>query len=315
MELIDTLRPLLTEHAQAFLFLNVLLEQAGLPIPAYPALVVAGTVSQTAPTNTIASTFALAVLACMIADTAWFLVGRRRGAWLMRTVCRISLSPDNCIRKSTDLYRHLGPRLLLIAKFLPGAGALTTVMAGTGGTSLGTFLLYDLAGSAIWVASALMMGIVFEGAVNLMLEALSLYVMPGILALLCSFIAFLAWKWLHRRSLIRRSQKVPRLQVAELKSMQAQGMPLVLVDVRPEAEQATLIPGSVKLSLDAKPRELAKLPADASVIVYCDCPSEISAAYLAERLRTLGHPSVYALQGGYQAWSEQDERQRDSLHV
>ncbi len=155
-----------------------------------------------------------------------------------------------------------------------------------------------------------MMGIVFEDAVTLLLDALSLYVMPGILLLLCCFIAFLTWKWIRRASLIRRSQRVPRLQVEELKAMQSQGLPLVLVDVRPETERASLIPGSVKLSLDAKPRELAKLPADASVIVYCDCPSEISAAYLAERLRALGHPSVYALQGGYTAWSERDDDTR-----
>lgn len=298
----ETLYALVANHAELLLFLNILLEQAGLPIPAYPSLVVAGTLSQTGNGPSAASVFALAVLACAIADTAWFWAGRRHGPWLMRSVCRISLSPDTCIRRSGHLYRQLGPRLLLIAKFLPGAGALTTLMAGTTGTSLAVFLFYDIAGAAIWIASALMMGIVFEGAVDIMLGLLTTYVLPGMLVVLGCFAAFLAWKWAQRARVVRRSRKVPRLQIGDLKALQSQGQQPILIDVRPEEDNVGGIPGSIRMALNVKPRDLAKLPTDASVIVYCDCPNEISAAYLAERLRALGRRNVYALQGGFSAW-------------
>lgn len=299
----DALYALVADHAELLLFLNILFEQAGLPIPAYPSLVVAGTLSQTANGPSAAGIFALAVLACVIADTAWFWAGRRHGAWLMRGVCRISLSPDTCIRKSGHLYRQLGPRLLLVAKFLPGAGALTTLMAGSTGTTLAVFLFYDIAGAAIWIASALMMGIVFEGAVEIMLGLLTTYVLPGILVVLGSFAAFLAWKWAQRARVVRRSRRVPRLQVDELKAMQSQGQQPILIDVRADGDEAGSIPGSIRMALNVRPRDLTKLPTDASVIIYCDCPNEISAAYLAERLRALGRRNVYALQGGFSAWA------------
>ncbi len=305
MAFTEALQSSLAEHGLALLFFNILLEQAGLPIPAYPSLVVAGTLAQGGNGASVATVFGLAVLACLIADTVWFWLGRRHGTWLMRGICRVSLSPDSCIRKSTHLYRQLGPRLLLIAKFLPGAGAMTTLMAGTSGTPLVTFLLYDVAGSAIWVASALMMGIVFENAVWAILALFTRYVLPGTLVVLALFAAFLVWKWAHRARLIRRSHKVPRLQVGDLQALQSQGLPHVLVDVRSDLGDGEVrIPGAIHMSLDAKAHELNTLPADALVVVYCDCPSEVSAAYLAERIRATGRPRVFALQGGIRAWSE-----------
>jgi len=303
MDFTEVLATVVSDYALALLFFNVLLEQAGLPIPAYPSLIVAGTLTLTSDSVPMISVFSLAVLACLIADTAWFLAGRRHGTWLMRGVCRVSLSQDSCIRKSMNFYRQFGPRLLLIAKFLPGAGAITTLMAGTSGTSLTTFLLYDAAGSAIWVASALMMGVLFDDAVGVMLELLSTYVVPGIVVILACFTAFLTWKWVHRMHVLRRSHRVPRLQVSELMAMQSQGAPHIVVDVRPDlGHGAASIPGAIKLGLKATPDELAALPPDVSVIVYCDCPGELSAAYLAERIRAAGRPDVYVLLGGIDAW-------------
>ena len=306
MDFSAILSSLVADHALTLLFLNVLLEQAGLPIPAYPSLVVAGTLTLGNDSVPMLSVFSLAVLACLIADTIWFLAGRRHGTWLMRGICRISLSPDTCIQKSMQFYRQLGPRLLLIAKFLPGAGALTTLMAGTSGTSLTTFLLYDAAGSAIWVASALMLGILFDDAVGVVLGLLATYVVPGLVIILVFFIAFLAWKWGQRMRLLRRSRKVPRLQVAELKSMQSQGLPYLLVDVRSDLDDddAISIPGSIKLRLNTRANELSALPSDAPIVVYCDCPSEVSAAYLAERIRATGRRDVFALLGGIEAWAQ-----------
>lgn len=305
MDITGLLQSLLAEHGLALLFGNILLEQAGLPIPAYPSLVVAGTLAQHGSGASVASVFGLAVLACLIADVAWFWLGRRHGARLMRGICKVSLSQDSCIRKSTHLYRQLGPRLLLIAKFLPGAGALTTLMAGTSGTSLAAFLWYDAAGSAIWVASALTMGIVFEDAVWAILGLFAAYVLRGTLVVLACFAGFLAWKWMGRARVVRRSRKVPRIQVSDLKAMQSRGQAHVVVDVRTiigEGEER--IPGAITMALNTKRQVLNTLPVDAPVVVYCDCPSEVSAAYLAERIRATGRSQVYALQGGIRAWSE-----------
>ncbi len=305
-EFIDLLRTLFAEHAQTLLFANVLLEQLGVPIPAYPTMIVAGTVAGASSGGTLATVFALAVLACLIADTVWYYAGRRYGSALMRGICRVSLSQDRCIRKSTDLYRQVGPRMLLVAKFLPGAGALSTLMAGTSGTALPVFLLYDLAGSAIWVGSALMLGLIFQDAVGAMLALLTTYALPGLLIVVALFATYLACKYLQRRKLLRHSRQVPRLPLDELGQLMTDGRPVVLLDVRARDEQGgdAIIPGAIAMPIDSKAALLAALPRDTAVIVYCDCPDEISAAYLAARIRALGHPEVYALRGGYQGWRQ-----------
>jgi membrane protein DedA with SNARE-associated domain/rhodanese-related sulfurtransferase len=309
IDIAQDLTLLVSGHIVLLLFINVLLDQGGLPVPSYPALVVAGTLVQQGGDISLPQAVAAAVLACLIADTLWYCAGRRYGALLMRGVCRVSLSPDTCIRKSNNLYRKVGPRLLMIAKFLPGAGALTTLMAGTTRTRLLTFWLYDIAGSVIWASSALILGMLFKDAVGAMLELLAAYVLPSALALLALFLVFLGLKWGMRTRVIRRSRRIPRLQAQALYELRMEGKIHTVVDVRPEEEdEDSFIPGAIRMELNARKKVLDSLPSEGPVIVYCDCPDEVSASYLAERIRETGRKDVFALQGGIRAWREIQEK-------
>ncbi|MYZ42397.1 VTT domain-containing protein [Schauerella aestuarii] len=298
----DVLHALLSNQALWLLFLNVLVEQAGLPVPAYPSLVVAGALSLDAVTATPGVILALGVLACVVADSAWYFAGRRYGAWMMSTICRVSMSPDTCIRKSTHLYLQVGPKILLIAKFLPGAGALSTLMAGTVGTRYRTFLLYDLAGSAIWVASALMLGIVFQDTVQIMLALLASYVPIGIAIVVGALAAFIAWRFWRRRGLLRRSRRIPRLSVTDLQALCAAGAPVVVLDVRGADDALPAIPGAIAVTQEVALDRLPAIDDDTHLVIYCACPNEISAALLAERLQRSGVRRAYALLGGLAAW-------------
>src|SRR5687768_6019596 len=119
MDLIADLR----EWGAFLIFAAVLLEQGGLPLPAAPILVVSGSLAATGafrPELVLLSAFAAALLA----DHVWFIVGRRFGRQVLDTVCRISLSPDTCVRRTDDLVTRHGPYLLLVAKFIPGVSAV-----------------------------------------------------------------------------------------------------------------------------------------------------------------------------------------------
>src|SRR5262245_31194233 len=110
-------------------FLNVLAEQLGAPIPAVPALVVAGALTRT---GQMSSTHLLlgAVLASLIADYVWYELGRRFGYRILRTLCRISLSPDSCVRDTEARFERWGLKSLLIAKFIPGFSTVAPPLAG-----------------------------------------------------------------------------------------------------------------------------------------------------------------------------------------
>jgi membrane protein DedA with SNARE-associated domain/rhodanese-related sulfurtransferase len=279
-------------------FINVLVEQAGLPIPAYPLLVMTGALIAMGdiswPLVVVSAT-----LACIVADTAWYFAGRRFGAGLLKLVCRLSVSRDVCINQTQALYVRVGLRSLLVAKFLPGAGALSTVMAGLTGAPLLRFLRFDIAGSLIWIGSALLLGATFRDTVVGVLDAVSVY--GGWVA---SFIAialaiYIGQRAARRALTVRRYRHVPRLTAENFYDQHRAGPPYFVIDMRSYADGR--IPGAIFATLQTPLSDLGLEP-PVRVLVYCNCPEEMSAAMFADRLILAGYSDVSVLVGGYDAW-------------
>lgn len=296
------IQTLLHAYGPLLVFANVLLEQAGLPIPAYPILIAAGALAVHGDMSW-AGVLLAAVMASLIADAAWYLGGKRFGGGLLETVCRVSLSRDSCIRQTQALYLRVGPRLLLVAKFLPGAGALSTVMSGLTGVPLRKFLLYDLAGSAIWAGSALLIGVAFNDALAQVVDMLGQYGGMGLAILAAALLVYIAYRIFRRKYTVRRLRHVPRVSLDELDAWLADGRIPVLLDVRAGAPDP--MPGAIAVDphvpFDAQIFTFASDPG-AYIVVYCACPEEISAAILADKLRRAGYANTWALAGGYNAW-------------
>lgn len=301
-----------TQHASWLLFFNVFFEQLGVPIPAYPSLLLAGALSLTAAVNTPGMVMFLGVVACLLADTIWYWAGRRYGSWMMGKLCRFSLTPDVCVSKNTGLYTKIGPRVLLVAKFLPGAGALSTLLAGATGTPLRQFLVYDTLGSALWVGSAVLIGIVFQDAITQILALGQAYLPWALATVVLAFALFLAWRWRQRHALLKRGRAIPRLSVDALARLMEKGDEVILLDVRALELEGAPIPGAVRVLPDAALSDVPGLDSGRRIIVYCACPNEISAALLGEKIRaTFRDAQTFALAGGYAAWQERAGRRVD----
>ena len=93
----------LTQHGSLVLAAAVFAEQIGLPLPALPFLIAAGAL---AGTGQMAASVALvsAVVAAMAGDQVWFELGRRRGRGVLNWLCRISLEPTSCVRRTEDFF-------------------------------------------------------------------------------------------------------------------------------------------------------------------------------------------------------------------
>lgn len=302
------LQALLEQHGLTLVFLNVLVEQAGLPVPAYPILLVAGALGMAGTGPSIGAVLAAVVAACLIADSLWYIAGRRLGQPMLRTICRVSLSQDSCIRQTQSLYLRLGPRSLLFAKLLPGAGALSTAMAGMTATPFAVFLFYDALGAVIWAGAGLAMGAAFSDAIDTVLARFSDYGHIAMLVLAAALGLFIAWRWWRRVRLLRRTRRIPRMTVAELESRRAAGaLPLVL-DVRMSGSGAMeRIAGALAVDPESPFDHLDDSHRVSDIVIYCACPNEMSAALLAERLRLAGYPNTWALAGGYEAWKRLQE--------
>jgi membrane protein DedA with SNARE-associated domain len=93
----NSLLQLIEQYGLTVVFFNVLIEQLGAPLPAYPTLVITGALLERSGYSAPLLLF-IAVLAALIADFTWYLAGRRYGRKVMGILCRISLSPDSCVR-------------------------------------------------------------------------------------------------------------------------------------------------------------------------------------------------------------------------
>lgn len=294
------LQVLLQSYGNWLVFLNVLVEQAGLPIPAYPILIAAGAMS--GGYGDWLSAWLLAAVACWAADSLWYWAGGRYGGSLLGTICKMSLSQDSCIRQTQKLFLRIGVQALLVCKFLPGAGALTTVMAGFAGTPYRRFAAFELLGALIWSGSALLLGTLFRDVVNDLINMLDQYGKWGLLLLLFLFAVYVVVRAFRRWMLVRSLRIIPRLDVDELLRWQADGRMPVVIDVRPGPDSMPRIPGAIVTDLQSPTPVLDLADADDPIVVYCACPNEVSAARLAARLRAAGYRNTWALLGGYEEW-------------
>src|ERR1700679_28381 len=119
----------LLQHGYLLLFVFVLAEQSGLPIPSTPMLLAAGALAGLGRMN-LAFAWSLAIFASLIGDSLWFLLGRWRGASILNVFCRISLEPDTCVQKTRTTYGKHGVNWLLFAKFVPGLSTIAPPIVG-----------------------------------------------------------------------------------------------------------------------------------------------------------------------------------------
>jgi membrane protein DedA with SNARE-associated domain/rhodanese-related sulfurtransferase len=284
-------------------FANVLLQQLGVPVPAEPTLVVAGSLAARGllPLPGLVGVTWLAVL---IADSTWYWMGRRYGNQVLRVVCRLALSPDSCVRTTEQTFSRWGLKSLAVAKFIPGFSMVAPPMAGAMRVSWSSFLLFDLMAAVLWSSVGIGAGLIFYRQVDRILAALAGLGgwAPAVGVSLLA--AFVSWKWVQRRRFYR-TLRMARISVDELKRLIDVGARPVIFDVRTAAARERdpqRIPGAIALELAQVDGVVAELPDEREVILYCNCPSEASAARIARLLMDRGVRLVRPLAGGLQAW-------------
>jgi membrane protein DedA with SNARE-associated domain/rhodanese-related sulfurtransferase len=294
---------LIGQYGLLLVFGNVLIEQIGLPVPAVPTLVVAGAMAADGKISAWASLGA-AFVACTIGDLAWYLAGRLYGRRVMRLLCRISLSPDSCVRQTENHFERWGGAALVLAKFIPGLSGIAPPLAGATRLAWPTFLFLNSLGVVIWAGAAIGTGMLFHAQIDRLIsgmEGMGSWALGAIVVLLAGYIAL---KWWERRRL-HKMLRIARITVSELSKLIEGDPKPVVVDVRsPTArgEDRRFIPGALVMDFAEVERSLDQLPIEREIIFYCSCPNEASAAHVAKRLMDLGYTRVRPLHGGLDAW-------------
>ena len=260
----------LLRHGYTVLFLWVLAEQAGLPIPAIPVLLAAGALAARGDIH-IVPALLVSVLGALIADYAWYELGRRKGLPVLGFLCRVSLEPDSCVRQTEAAFAKAGPRSLLMAKFIPGLSTAAPPLAGVFAMAPRQFLLYDAGGTFLYCGGLLLLGYLFSHQVDMVVSrAVDL---GGSFARVAAvaLAAYVAYKYIKRRLFIREL-RILRLEPEELKQMMDDGQPHFIVDLRSPLDfqsDPVTIAGALRLSPEEIEVKHGEIPRDVDVILYC----------------------------------------------
>jgi membrane protein DedA with SNARE-associated domain/rhodanese-related sulfurtransferase len=290
-------------HGYMLLLVWVFIEQAGLPVPSAPLLLAAGALSGTHRMN-LGLAIAFATMGAIASDLMWYEIGRRRGVRVLQWLCRISLSPDSCVRRTQVSFTRNGARVLLGAKFVPGLNAMSAPLAGIIRMEWRKYLLFDTLGALAWVSTFTVAGYVFSGELE-RAAAWAAYLGEWLLVLvLGAFAGYILWKFYNREVFLRKL-KIARISPEELKEKMDAGEDLLIVDLRHSLDfdaNPETIPGA--LHVDAAELEEAHevIPRDREIILFCGCPNEVTAARLALQLRSKGITRIRPLSGGYDGW-------------
>jgi membrane protein DedA with SNARE-associated domain/rhodanese-related sulfurtransferase len=294
---------ILLTYGYLLLFAWVLVEQLGIPLPATPILLAAGALSAQ---NELSFPLALAagLAAALMADSAWFLTGRKYGHHVLRLLCKLSMEPTICVRRTQDSFGRRRDLTLVIAKFVPGLATLAPPVAGQNGMSFGRFLFFDGIGATLWVGVLLTAGRFFG---DLLRRDPSMLDWAGRFSgalLVLGILGFFVGRVVRRRMVIKKLVAA-RLEPEELKKQLDAGEQVYIVDLRHPLEllpDPFTLPGAVHFSPDALAARHREIPRDRDIVLFCTCPSEATAAKTAMTLHKLGIECVRPLRGGYDEW-------------
>jgi membrane protein DedA with SNARE-associated domain/rhodanese-related sulfurtransferase len=290
-------------HGYFLLFAWVFVEQAGLPIPSAPLLLAAGAVSGMHQMN-LGAAMALAVAGALASDSMWYEIGRRKGVRVLQLLCRISLEPDSCVRRTQVSFTRNGPRVLLGVKFIPGLNAMAAPLSGIIRMGWRKFLLFDVMGALAWVSAYMIAGYVFSGQLEHVAASASYFGRWLLVFLLAAFAGYILWKYYNRQKFLK-NLKIARITPEELKEKLDAGEDIIIVDLRHALDfdaNPETIPGALHVDAAELEEAYEVIPRDREIVLFCACPNEVTAARLALLLRSKGITQIRPLAEGYDGW-------------
>jgi membrane protein DedA with SNARE-associated domain len=219
--------------------------------------------------------FALALLLCVVgsllADGIWYTLGRTRGRQVLQILCRISLEPDSCVRRTEDVFLRYGVRSLVVAKFVPGLSTVAPPLAGIVGVGVTRFAAYSALAALLWAGAWGSLGYLAGEAFDRVLDRTGRFGVVLLWLVVVAGAGFIIVKWIQRQRFLR-TLRVARITRDELKRALDSGDPVFVVDLRSALDVAAtpyVIPGALRIAAEDLEREHQHIPRDRDVVLYC----------------------------------------------
>jgi membrane protein DedA with SNARE-associated domain len=261
----------LLQYGYLLLFVFVLAEQVGLPIPAVPVLLGIGALAG-AGRMSLVLVLGVALVASLVPDIVWYELGRRRGGRVLGVLCRISLEPDSCVRRAENLFMERGRYALVVAKFLPGLSTIAPPLAGIVGISRPQFIALDSVGALVWAGAWTSLGYIFSDALDVVASNAARLGNVVLGVIVAAFVVYVVVKFIQRRRFLR-SLRIARIKPEDLKHrLDTGGADLVIVDTRSALDVGMApytIPGAIWIPAEDIDRRHREIPPDREIVLYC----------------------------------------------
>ncbi len=298
---------ILASHGYWIVFLWVFLDQAGLPVPAFPVLLAGGALARDGKLNLLA-VIGSAAVAAMLIDTIWFEIGRHRGRSVLNFICRTSLEPESCVDRTQSMFSRRGTWTLVISKFVPGMNVIASPMAGMTGISRWHFLVLNLIGALFFASALVIPGYLFNQELEGLLTAISTSGRVVLSLVAALFVAYIGIKYVRRVQFVRKL-RVARISPEELRRQLEASSGLVVLDLRlPShfAQSPETLPTAIRMAPNEVSRRHSEIPRDRDIVLYCSCPNENASTRAALLLKRYGIHRVRPLAGGYETWRQRN---------
>lgn len=301
---------LIARYGPLILFINIFGSSLGLPIPALPTLIAIGaSISIVTHTSTstllhFATMLGAAVLGGVLGDFVWFQGGKRYGERTLNTVCKLSLSRETCVRKTERFFGRWGVRVLIVSRFVPGLSLVSVPLCGAMAVTFRSFVAYDSLGVGLWASIWLAVGAFFAVQITLVMYFLAHLGWEALLVLAMGLALFILYRY-WRRIVLSRALESARISATELHALIASDQPHAIFDIRsPERRSLDpfVIPRAVFTDEQNTQDIVKEYGVHRTLVIYCSCPAEVSAAWMAKRLRRAGVEAALPLTGGIDAW-------------
>jgi membrane protein DedA with SNARE-associated domain/rhodanese-related sulfurtransferase len=301
---------LLVHHAYIVLFVWVLIEQGGLPVPSVPLMLAAGTMSAAHKLH-VAYALPVVMLACLASDSAWYFLGQRYGSKILNILCKFSMEAATCVSKTQGTVTKRGAVTLLFAKWVPGLSTMAAPIAGQAEIPYSKFAAYDMAGTLLWASAWLFAGRFFGDLAKRSHEFFGELEHFAVLLVILMVIGWQVYRLVKRQQFVSELRGL-RLEPAQLWAMMddarnAGAEQPFIVDLRHPLDVLTdplVLPGALRIGPEDLKQRRAMIPLDRDIVLYCTCPSEETSAKVALELRRMGVRRVRPLRGGLQGWKD-----------
>jgi membrane protein DedA with SNARE-associated domain len=147
---IEHIQPLIVQHGYWAVFLIVMLESAGAPLPGEAVLVLAGGYAGATGNLDIAWIIIAAAAGAIIGDNIGFWIGRTFGAELLLRYGRFIHLPEKRLKLGQYLFHRHGGKVVFFGRFVAFLRILAALLAGVNKYDWGKFLFFNATGGIVW---------------------------------------------------------------------------------------------------------------------------------------------------------------------